>query len=80
MAGLRGAQHVGSLEGLRLRLEMLLRGQRLARDVSLAGGIETKLLLSEVLGSALLKPVIAPCSEQNGQETKSNFQPGSTEG
>lgn len=43
-----GAQHTGSLEGLRLRLEMLLRAEGLVRDVShfssLAGGIETQII------------------------------------
>lgn len=43
-----GARHAGSLEGLRLRLETLLRAKGLTRDVShsssLAGGIETQII------------------------------------
>lgn len=45
----------------------------------IARGTETKLLLSEALGSAVLKPRTEPRSEQGGRETKSNFQSGSTE-
>lgn len=51
-----------------------------AHSCSLAGGTSSTFLLSEVLGSAFLSPIIAPCSEQNGRETKSHFQVGSTGG
>lgn len=46
----------------------------------LDGGTETKLLLPEVLGSALLKLIIVPCFKQNSKETKSNFRTGRMEG